>query len=469
MPTIVLDQKDFLRGISSYDNVFDGGFSPLSVGVSPFATPGLISPGPNPTPASTTGVETRGVFAWATWHTALAPGIGRAISANANKDGKFLLLSSAGGTTLAQTDTGKDYEPIITDLIRYRSLFYATSNTDIAELNSDFSTIDNDYWTATRGQAALTAGVPHPMVIYGDIMYIADGNSLHSLDGSTATTDALLLPSDYIIAALEVHQNLITIAASKFTDTSGGTAIDSRIFTWNGFSPTFIDEFVVQERIDALKVFGGVLMATTPSFVGYWTGSTLNVLRALETNVYKHQIAIDRDRLYLAQGTKVLCFGTPIMSGPKFFSYPIKTEATIIGLTSYISEKMHLSFNDANLGAQALWHIADLDAADDTGVSFYSNKIPLGTYGFIKKIIVETEALSSGADMDIFYTDSKGVTNTVGEYSFSSFGAVSFHEFEVFTHSPTFITQLKITWNATPKAFRRVYIVFEPAELRPNA
>lgn len=468
MPAIIIDQRDFLRGVSAYDDVSNGGYSPLSVGISPFYTPGLIAPGPNPSSTSTTGIESRGIFAWATWYTAISPGIGRGLSANASKDGKFISIGSSGSTQLDQTDTGRDYEPIISDMVRYNSLFYVTSNTDIAELNGDFTVADFDFWTVTKAKGALTAGAPHPMVVYGDILYIADKNVLHQLDGTTATEDVLVLPNDYTISALEIYQNLIFISASKFSDATGGTALESRIFTWNGYSPTFIDEFVTQERTDAMKVFGGALLITTPSYVGYWTGSTVNVLRHLETNVYKHQIAIDRDRLYLAQGTKVLCLGNPILANPKNFSFPIKTEDTIIGLSSWVSERLFLSFNNSGLGAQALWVITDLDAANDTGVSFYSNKTSLGTYGYIKKVIIESEPLSSGADMDLFYINSSGTTVTVGEYSHALWGAVSYHEFEVFDNEPTFFFQLKATWNSTPKAIRRAYVIFEPAELRPN-
>lgn len=469
MPTIVIDQKDFLRGVSSYDDLLDGGYSPLSVGISPFTTPGLIGPGPNPSSISTTGVGSRGIFAWSTWHTALSPGVGRAVSANSSKDGTFLLLSATGGTTLAQTDTGKDYEPIITDMIRYKAKFYVTSNTDITELNSDFSAIDNDFWTSTKSEGALTAGVPHPLVLYGDIMYIADGNVLHQLDGTTSSEDVLILPSDYIITALEVHQNLIYIAASKFSDTTGGTALDSRLFTWNGYSPKFIDEYVLQTRVDAIKVFGGVLLLTTPKYVGYWTGSTINVLRRLTTNVYKHQIAVDNDRLYLAQGTAVLCLANPVLSASKFFSFPIKTEDTIIGLTSYISDVMLLSFNDSGVGSQALWAITNLDASNDTGVTLYSNKIPLNTYAIIEKIIIEGEALTSGASTLLEYITSKGTTVSVGTHSYANYGGISYREYEVFDNEPTYFIQFKPTFTSGAKGIRRIYIKYRPSEFPPNA
>ena len=168
MPILTIDAKDFFRGVSTTDELADGGFSPLSKGINLFASPGLLLPGKNPSNSSG-DVSTGGIFAWSTHHTNISPGIGRGVGNNGSYDGKFFTLSDAGAATLMASDTGRDYKPNETDLIRFGTSNeqFSTSQTNIGKSDYEFGVNDFTWWTVTLGKTALGAGVPHHFVQYG--------------------------------------------------------------------------------------------------------------------------------------------------------------------------------------------------------------------------------------------------------------------------------------------------------------
>lgn len=464
MPILTIDAKDFFRGVSTTDELADGGFSPLSKGINLFASPGLLLPGRAPTD-SAGSVSTGGIFAWSTHHTNISPGIGRGVGNNASLDGKFFTLADGGGATLMASDTGRDYKPNETDLIRFGTSNeqFSTSQTNIGKSDYEFGVNDFTWWTVTLGKTALGAGVPHHFVQYGSFLYITDGRYLHSWDGATGTYNALDLPDGYVITDITVYNNLIFMAAAKFDPLGGGESINCRIFTWDSISDSFLDEFPVQERIDSLIVFGGTLMVTTQRYIGYFTGSTISPLYPLTTNVYKYQWAITNDRLYLLQDTDVLCYGNPVMSRPKFFSFPLRHTSSLIGITSYRSGKIVYSL------ASAAGSWSDVNGSDKTGDIYYGNRIAFGRLVKIRAVIVESEALSSGSDIDLAYINDTATTKTVGSYDFATLGAVLRHQFDLFNHAPTFTFQPKITFTATTnKGIRRIHVWYEATELKPN-
>ena len=471
MQTLTFDARNFLRGISMSDELADGGFSPNSKGINLFASPGLVLPGDSPyfqygAPAGNV-VDFKGVIAWSSTQTNVAPGPARAVSANNANDGRFYLVSDSGQPTQAATDTVRDYVEGKTDMVYYRGDFYITSTTNIALCNYDFSVNDFTWWTGTKGKTALNPSYPHKMCQYGGILYVIDGNLVHSWDGTTATHTALDLPPGFIATDITTYGNLIYISASLFDPDSSGVSVMSRIFTWDGYSDSFIDEFPVQEVIDALIVFGGSLIVTTRSYVGYWNGSTVSPLYPLTSSVYKHQYAITNDRLYLLQGRDILCFGNPLISHPKFFSFPLRHPSKAMNsLYSYNRGTVLFGVADASNPGSGSFNVG---GSSSTGLHLYSNKIFLGRYSKIRSVILETEALTAGASIGVNYLNSDGVTKAVGTYSHANFGGISKHEFDVNAHDPTLTVQLDLVWNATPnKGIRRVHVTYEPTERKIN-
>lgn len=467
MAVLVIDRKDFLKGVSSFDDVADGGYSPSSKGINPFATPGLLKPGPTFNSAVGTP-PAGGIFAFSTWHTNIAPGIVRMLggTGSSNFDGKFYTADDFGTLTLAATDTANDYKAGISDMIRYKSEFYCTSTTDIAKSNYDFSSNDFDYWVTTKGKTALQSGYPHPMVIFADILFIADGRYLHQIDGTTCTSQVLILPEDYVITALELYNGLIYIAAAKFSGlTENVPALDACIFTWDSYSATWIDEFPVQDPIDSMKVFGGTLLVFAQNYMGYWTGSTINVLRQITSRVYKYQISITKDRLLYLQGDSLFCLGNPVMNKPRFFSIP-----AVCPSGSFMALFCHRPGKAICPNSTTMYSIQDLDGGTGTGRTFYSNKYNLPAFSKISTVIVVSEALTATTDISLSFIDSTNTTRTIGSYTHTLYGGVSYHTFDVgiLNIPPTFTYQQLVTFTTNPKGIRAIYVVYEPVEMVTN-
>ena len=467
MPQITIDARTFLRGASISDELSDGGFSPLSKGINLYAKPGLLLPGPAPFDSGS-AVSTGGIFAWATTASNVAPGITKGVGSDAANHGRFYALDDSGGATLVASDATRIYKAQITDMIRYGSAneFFVTSATDVAKLNFDMSVQDFTWWTVTRGHAALGADKPHKIIQLDTILYITDGRYVHAWDGTTSTPQVLVLPENYIIQDATIYNNLIYISAARYDPSGGGEASDCRIFTWKGLgvSAHFQDEFILQENVESLILFGGTLIVTTRSYVGYWTGSTISPLYPLTSSVYKHQYAITLDRLYLLQGADILCYGNPAISHPKFFSYPLKYGSTLIGIVS--TRRGKIIFARAS-GSGAY---TDVNGFSQTGNTFLSNKVFLGSRGDVSQVIIESEPLTSGADISLGFYDSNGVLNAVpaSGYTFAARGGVSFFNFTSIKLNVTLLVQLAITWNAVPKGVRRVQIVYGHTEYKGN-
>lgn len=471
MPRVTIDAKDFFRGMSTTDELADGGFSPRSKGINLFAKPGLVLPGQAPVDVAASPDISNGIFGWDA--VSSAGFFGRAIGSNSSKDGKFYLIDATGAIGATTTDTSKDYTPNISDLAIFNYAVgtggqaFVTSETDVFKAADDFSAGDPTWWTVTLGKTAMNAFSPHHIIEYGGILYWSDGKYIHSWDGSTGTYNALDLPTGYIIDDLRVHNNLIYIAASPSTRFNMNVVSRSRIFTWDGFSDSFIDEFPIQERILTLIPFGGTLFLTTSKYFGYFTGATISPLYPLTSNVNKYQVAVTNDRLYMLQGQDVICYGNPIFSRPKFLSFPLQHPQSLISLGCIQTGSLVYSY----AGKMGAW--SDVNGFDQTGNTFYVNRLPLGGNARIKGMIVECEALASGTVETIAYIDDSQTSMSVGTLSFASFAATTRRVFELWTgrvKRPTLTCQPTVTFTTGPnKGIRRIHIEYEASELKANS
>lgn len=464
MPILTIDARDWFRGASTTDELADGGFSPLSKGINLFASPGLLLPGQAPTDTADTPAITQGIFGWAA--TPFSGFFGYALGSNATDDGKVYAIDATGLIGSTGSYTSKDYQPNISDIITYKGSgadkLLITSTIDIAYGN-DNTTLAETWWTSTLGLSPLGQFDPHHMCEFGGIIYIADGRYIHSWDGTTGTYNALDLPQGFVIDDIVVFNNAIYITASLSKRFNSSVAGRCYIFTWDGFSATFQDQIPIEERIITMVPFGGTLFVTTQKYFGYFTGSTVLALYPLSTPVYKYQATITNDRLYMAQGADVLCYGNPIVSRPKFFSFPLKHSSTLVGLHCIQTGSLVYS-TGTKIGA---W--SDVNGSNQTGGIFYDNRKVFGGQVRIRSISFEHEALASGSSQTMEYIDDTQSARAVGTLSFASFGAIAKHRFDIFNKAATLTSQIKITFGATPnKGIRRIHISYEPSELREN-
>src|SRR3990167_2699062 len=111
--------------------------------------------------------------------------------------------------------TGEDGE----DVLHYKGgLLYSYNHSGSAgDIGRDdlSSTFDDDYWTATLAGSALASN-PHQMILGGDdIAYIANGQYIASLDGTTDNAQALDFPQNSVVNTLTWNYNRVIIGVNN--------------------------------------------------------------------------------------------------------------------------------------------------------------------------------------------------------------------------------------------------------------
>lgn len=124
----------------------------------------------------------------------------------------------------------------------------------------------SNYLTAAAGTngTALVHGVPHPILVGQDSnVYIGNGRYLASFDPTAGTVtvnyQALDLKPGWTISALSQYQNYIAILGYKqSTSLTGYYKSDTKVFFWDGFSPTWNFEYAVRDNYAGNMYYDGV-------------------------------------------------------------------------------------------------------------------------------------------------------------------------------------------------------------------
>lgn len=150
---------------------------------------------------------------------------------------------------------------------------------NVGEFNTAAGTFDDDWMSMIPATPLVPAGSskPHPMIVgKDDLLYIGDGNKLHSLDGRTGTNGTfadtvLLLPADYIITTFAKFGDFLAIFAYKnpansvSVDTISGS--EATCFIWN-YLDLDVESLIPlgTSTVSAAFEYGGTIgcIATTP-------------------------------------------------------------------------------------------------------------------------------------------------------------------------------------------------------------
>lgn len=470
MPRIILDAAKWLRGASVADTLANGGFSPSAQGVDLFRTPGTLKPGVANFGGSTiSDMLSRGVLAWYVPRNPSGTHGLVVLTANSSDDGRIITLDGFSSSVTMASDTTRNYTKGYSDLISFKGSIFATSTTNIALSTGP----DYTWWTGTLGLTALNSLYPHYMCEYEDEMYITDGRYIHKWNGAAGTYNALDLPEDYVATSICKHNGYLWIAAEYYqTNQTGSLHGKASIFIWDGYSPSWIDEKVVNERIDTLFPHRGVLYMTTRKTFGYWNGSAIVDLWPLPGQVLKHQIAAVRDRILFVTGNAyVTCYGHPIPGRQRFFSFPmietqpVNWDAIATGWGDSIRRFSGTTAYDDDFPATG--------STTSNAVSFLDDPVFFGAYVKITGITVVLDAdVAAGEDLAISYINSNGDTVTVGTISNSTATHTGRREiyFQVENDEPVFSIQPKYTWGGGARAtgIKYVIISYEPSEDLPT-
>jgi len=273
---------NFLGGLSVYsENLGDPGMYAEARDMDPHRNPGFVMPGSTETELATSAATLAGLITGATMDPDSA-------NTFAIDGGKLYKFTAFGGTITSDGNwphtvtNGEDV--VFYHIGAARKLLYI-QDLDIGMSVPVTPTFDDDWGsTVPADGAALTTG-PHPKLVWDDgILYIGNGRYLCSLDGQTGAngimnTEALDLEPGWVITSLFPTRNFIGICAWRKMASGTSYQSESRVFFWDGVSPTFNYWIPVEDNIitSSLNLNGVVYLMTE----GRGRGS---VLRELTTS-----------------------------------------------------------------------------------------------------------------------------------------------------------------------------------------
>jgi len=329
---LVITGKDFARGMATNKFSNDGFLSTEThVGVNLTHNPGAIYGQPSATDISP---ASSGVFVATAKGGGSSSGLGHQNNYGVTSTNNFYTYNGTSWSLGATGGGAKQYEEAKTDMIFYKENLYTTSATDItlATLSSYvISAVNESWWTTTKGRGSLSNIFPHPMVIFEDILWIADGPYLHKWDNTTATSQAFTLTDDQNITALGVDPSSgrMMIATTQGANASGILPRMNKISFWDGTSSKVLRAVPVDAMVTAFQVVGGTMYVAYGRNIGYWNGSGISWLRTLRKITsysatrlpYKHHMTSIENTLYVVDGYQVLAYESVLSGYPKVFYY----------------------------------------------------------------------------------------------------------------------------------------------------
>lgn len=412
LPNFRLDRKDWLGGNNSYDDFPEGGAKAETVGVNSFSKPGLLSQSPVLGSAVTGSLPTTGVISWGIGSGATSPAV-ISVFGNASNNGSFYSVdeSTGGMTKVGADDTTRSYKLGITDTVWYNGNFYTTSETDICKNSADLATRVESWWVGTESQTALTVGIPHPLLVYESIMYIADGKFLHKLDGTTISTEVWDAPPDHIITAMIEYNGLMYIVAEPYKNLTGSVHGLSQMFSWDGLLESWYEQYFLDYRINSLYVYKNALYGWTNDYCALWTGTVFEPLRPVATQVFKAHITATSDSMFYADGSTLVRYGKPFIPSlsRKFYKYMSSTALPFAGIMSASGDSMIIT--ETHASASPNHFIADINTPATAGtrtLTFNSRYFfrPVRARG----VVINSDPLTAGQSIKVGYVDSNGDT-----------------------------------------------------------
>lgn len=332
---IVLGTDQFATGTASSAYSSDGVFAPSSYGLNPFVRPGAIYQTAAETDAST---NVAGEFIASSEDSQAVSAQNRIFVDNA---ANYYFWN---GSAISKKKTGtltSHYIPGKTDQVSFVGNTYTTLDNDISQFNTSGSTsLDETWWTVTKSKSALDSTVPHPMLVFEGLLWVADGNNLHNIDSSLAiTSNVLVLNSNERIYALGIDPStgLMLISVQTTVNYSDTLTTKYFVYLYDGYASKPRRKIIVDDLVTAFYPLGGVVYVGYGTSIGYFNGVGIVFLRKLLNATlagadlpYKHHFTHIGRVLYVIDGKVILAFGETVGGGDKkwfnIWSNPVSSQ-----------------------------------------------------------------------------------------------------------------------------------------------
>jgi len=323
---LVIDASDFTRGMSSSNELPDGGFSPDTDAVNLLSVPGVIYAPALPVDKSTNATghiiasceDPSGTYQRLLVSTQLATDDGQLYSADTDGD----------LTVRGSEDTTNNYIQGRCDMVAYKGEAYITTNEEVIRWSSigSSNTIDTSFFTFNSSLA------PHPAQVFEDNVYYGDGNLLRQqTSAGGAPTTILTLPTGSIIVALGIDSGSGKMLISYIGqyNVSGTINTFAKVGFYDGNSLKLSKTVLVEEMVTAFPVSGGTLYCAYGNNLGLWNGAGITFLRkftgiAYDNTelMYKQHFTNIGNTLYFIDNLQIIAHGAVRQGGNRVF-YPV--------------------------------------------------------------------------------------------------------------------------------------------------
>ena len=458
-----LDWRDMVLGMSTSDEMSDGGFSPSTTQVQLTNSPGVAF-----MPALQADASTN-----VTGEIIASCEDGQAVSSVdrcfLDDEGHYYTWNGTA-MTLARTDGANNYVQGKTDMVGFDGSVFATSDDTVVKWTVD-SSFDASFVTG------LQSNVPHPLLVYENNMYLGDKNVLKRFtDASDATPDSILtLPTNQTIVALSVDpgSGKMLISVTQALNISGTLNQVDRVLYYDGQSNKADKVVLVDEMITAFFPVGSYLYVGYGQNVGYWNGAGIEFLRKLsnitfnnERLLYKQHFTNNGTTMYCIDGDQILAHGPIYSSGPRVFYYALKNSAAanFTHVASIGSNKLGVAYATDKF---ATWDSASV--ATGSSHTLYTNVFDFDDEMWIRRIrIIWGTQVSNGTDpgsLNIYNEDGLVTVGSVSNFDLvnSSGAAMASKTIEVSAKLKQIQVALAIS-NLNP-GVHRIIVYGEPANL----
>lgn len=449
MPKLILDRRQFLKGIASGDYQTDGIFrQSFTRGIDPFrsrATYGLLQQGYGQT--NLTGSVVLDTIKWFVQKTDDYYGYG--------VDG-YLYKFTGGSLTASELNSaGKASRLGARGLAIYNDgtadkLFYF-SNTTIGTY--DFaSTYNNSVHSGLQN-------APHPAKQFQGILYFGNGRYVGSVDATTLNLTALTLPIGFEVQDIEIYANYLAILAFKPTGTLN---TECKLFLWDTFSSAtaWSFEYDVPEKAYSLEKFKNDIAIFGYNVRLFNAGGFDIIHEIIGTTVYPGQTSYNKNFLYWQEYGDLMSYGSPSAYIPPSKQAPLTNtgeKGAIINL--YSESTQFLISNNAEL--------ALLYNNNYSGGQAHTVKIELPVPSKVKGITLVFEKLVTNDGISFNLKDDQATLLSSKTITYAADGAITQKKFLTTSKISNYVF-LELTWSSYSTGnliIKKIIIDYDPTEL----
>ena len=313
------------------------------------------------------------------------------------------------------------------DIKLYAGKLYYSWDTNIGQVNTDWTSADADWFTTVAGGSALTSGKVHQLLVAGTtgLLAVLNGSVVATWDG-TSVDDAAFDTQDTDIELVSQvwNQNRFWFAGNK-PNTSGRN--EASIFIWDGVSPSWDDRIRVGGKVGALFVKNGITfviyqknLSEGVCTLGYCDGVQIrDVANYYGSLPAFYQITDYEDFIIWASGTKTFAWGSGDLNlNTRLFQLaPCGTGglANPFGTPITASSNKLEKFDGYTKTCSWKSLLFDISAT--------------GRKSMIDELIINTEKIATGARVDWTLRDNKGTSLKTGTISYATDGAITQKKF----------------------------------------